>query len=67
MQLKQVKYKIEVPFGNKIKLAKKMGVSTVFIARALRFDSDTSPSQIKIRDIAVKDFGGKLVKVVMEN
>lgn len=65
--MKKVRYKIEVPYGCKRKIASKLGITDEYVSRALRYDSDTSPSQIKIRDIAVKDFGGKLVKVVIEN
>lgn len=34
------------------------------MSRALRYDSETAPSQMRIRDIAMKEFGGRLVKLV---
>lgn len=61
----RIKYKISVAHGDISRIAKELGVSPVFVARALRYDSETSKSQIRIRDMALKDCGGKVVKVIL--
>lgn len=62
--MKKVRYKIEVPYGCKRKIASKLGITDEYVSRALRYDSETAPSQINIRNLAINEFGGRIVKTV---
>lgn len=62
--MRRNKYIIQVPYGAKTEIAKKIGIRKEYVSRALRYDSETAPSQMRIRDIAMKEFGGRLVKLV---
>lgn len=60
---RKVRYIIQVPYGTKTEIAKKLGIRKDYVCRALRFDSETAPSQMKIRDLALNEFGGKIAKI----
>lgn len=45
-------------------IAKQIGCSSGYVARALRYNSETAPSEIRIRDVARKKFGGKEIKII---
>ena len=62
--MRRNKYIIQVPYGAKTEIAKIIGIRKEYVSRALRYDSETAPSQMRIRDIAMKEFGGRLVKLV---
>ena len=49
--------------GTKKKIAEELGISTNFVSRALRFDSDTSPSQENIRRLAIEKYDGRLQRI----
>lgn len=57
---------IQVPYGTASKIAKDIGCNDRYVARALRYDSLTAPSQIKIRQLAIKDYGGREVRIVIK-
>jgi hypothetical protein len=61
---KRTRYCIQVPTGAIDRIAKQCKCSSVYVSRALRYNSETAPSEIKIRDIARQQYGGKEVKVV---
>lgn len=61
--MKRQKYRIEVRMGTKKKIAEELGISTNFVSRALRFDSDTSPSQENIRRLAIEKYDGRLQRI----
>ncbi len=56
---------IQVPYGTASKIAKDIGCDPRHVTRALRYDSDTAPSQIRIRDLAVKQYGGRKVQMII--
>lgn len=59
------RYYISVPSGTNKAIAEELGCSANFVSRALRYDSETSPSQMRIRDIAINKYGGKQAKVTL--
>lgn len=62
---RKVRYIIQVPYGTKTEIAKKLGIRKDYVCRALRFDSETAPSQMKIRELALSEFGGKIAKITV--
>lgn len=63
--MKHYKSIIQVPYGTASKIAKDIGCNNRYVARALRYDSLTAPSQIKIRQLAMKKYGGKEVRITI--
>ena len=57
----RTRYCVQVPLGAISEIAKQCGCSTKYVSRALRYNSETAPSEIKIRDIARQQYGGKEV------
>lgn len=60
---RKVRYIIQVPYGTKTEIANRLGIKKEYVCRALRYDSETAPSQIKIRELALQVFGGKIAKI----
>lgn len=60
----RIKYRIQVPAGVIGEIAKQCKCSSVYVSRALRYNSETAPSEIKIRDIARRQYGGEEVREV---
>lgn len=54
----RARYCVQVPLGAISEIAQKYGCSTKYVSRALRYNSETAPSEIKIRDIARRQYGG---------
>lgn len=52
--------RIILPYGGNRRLAEELGVHEMTVYCALRFHSDTE-IQNKIRETALKDFGGQIV------
>jgi AraC-like DNA-binding protein len=57
---------IQVPYGTPSKIAKDIGCNNRYVARALRYDSLTAPSQIKIRQLAMEKYGGREVRITIK-
>lgn len=62
----RTKYIILVPRAVRKELVAESGVSSPFVSKALRFDSETSSAQIRVRELAMSKYQGKLVKMTFQ-